>query len=510
MQLHLAFVDSARRHRRKMAFLDRTTGRDLTYGRALIGSLVFQRRIRALDDTYVGIMLPTSAGCGLAVIATLMAGRVPVMINYSTGAEENITMARERTGMCTVITSRALLERIGCTADEDMLFVEDILASTGTLTRLRAALRARLPRPLLEWTLHRGRPDDTCVLLFTSGSEKEPKGVELTHRSIGANLRGVEQMFSAVDERGVMLGILPLFHVFGFSTTFWLPLYLGQTVITYANPLDFRTVVELIRNERPTILVTTPYFLMNYHRVAEPGDFDSLELVVAGADKTPEWLHRAFQEEHGLTIIEGYGTTETSPVISVNPAEAPKSGSVGVPMPGVEVRIVDVDSGRVLGPGEEGKIQVRGDVLMKGYFNDMESTMLKIEDGWYETGDMGVFDEEGYLWHRGRLKRFVKIAGEMVSLTRVEETAAELIPGEVEVCAVEIPDARRGASLALAVAAEVDERKLRKELGKHLPAIAVPRIIVPVDELPKMGSGKVDFRGAEDKVRALIKEKGWN
>ncbi|MFO8154904.1 MAG: AMP-binding protein [Pseudomonadota bacterium] len=510
MQLHLDFVDSARRHRKKMAFLDRTTGRDLTYGRALIGSLVFQRRIQALEDTYVGIMLPTSAGCGLAIIATLMAGRVPVMINYSTGAAENIAMARERTGLCTVITSRTLLDRINCPTDDEMLFVEDILASTGTWSRIRAAIRSRLPRPLLEWTLHRGAPDDVCVLLFTSGSEKEPKGVELTHRSIGANLEGVEKMFSAVDEKGVMLAILPLFHVFGFSTTFWLPIHLGQTVVTYANPLEFRTVVELIRTERPTILVTTPYFLMNYHRVAEKGDFDSLELVVAGADKTPEWLHKAFHEEHGLTIIEGYGTTETSPVVSVNPAEAPRVGSVGVPIPGVEVRIVDVDSGAVLGSGHEGKIQVSGDVLMKGYFNDMESTMLKIEDGWYETGDMGLLDEDGYLWHRGRLRRFVKVAGEMVSLTRVEEATADLIPDDAEVCAVEIPDARRGASIALAVTVGVDESWLRRELSKRLPAIAVPRMIVPVDELPKMGSGKVDFRGAESRVRALLKEKGWN
>ena len=504
MLLHQQFVRVAKQNKDKMALIDRSTGKRLEYGKALIGSLILARKFKRIDDGYVGVMIPTSAGCMLTILALVMCGKVPVMINYSTGAEENIRYARQRCGFKTVITSRTVLEKVGCPEMDGMLFIDDLMKEVSGLDKLRAALQAALPTPLLLAGLHKGREDDTLVVLFTSGSEKAPKGVELTHRNIGSNLQAIQEVFEIEDD-DIFLAILPLFHVFGQTTNFWLPLCRGVTAVTYGNPLDFKTVAKIIREERPTVAIATPFFLSSYLRAAKPGELSSLRIVIAGADKMPDWLRESYQSQHGVEAFEGYGTTETSPVISVNLPGRNKPGSIGKPLPGVEVRIVDVDSGEELPRGAEGKILVSGDLVMKGYFDDLEETALHIQNGWYETGDMGVLDEDGYLWHRGRLKRFVKIGGEMVSLVRVETELEQLLPEGVECCVVELPDARKGAVLAVAVSEAVDEKTILKELSQRLPPIAVPRRFVVLDELPKMGSGKVDFRGATTQVQELLK-----
>ena len=503
MLLHQQFIRVAKRNRHKMALVDRSTGRRLDYGKALIGSLILARKFKRIDDGYVGVMIPTSAGCMLTILALVMCGKVPVMINYSTGAEENVRYARRRCGFRTVITSRGVLEKVGCPEMDDMLFIDELMKEVSGLDKALAALKAALPSPLLLAGLHGGRVDDTLVVLFTSGSEKAPKGVELSHRNIGSNLRAIQQAFEIVGD-DIFLSVLPLFHVYGQTANFWLPLCNGVTAVTYGNPLDFKTVAGIIRDEKPTIAIATPFFLSSYLRAAKPGDFSSLRIVVAGADKMPDWLREGYQSQHGVPTFEGYGTTETSPVISVNLPGRNKPGSIGRPLPGVAVRIVDVETGEDLPAGEEGKILVKGELVMKGYFDDLEETALHINSGWYETGDMGVLDEDGYLWHRGRLKRFVKIGGEMVSLVRVETELEQLLPEGVECCVVELPDARKGALLAVAVSEPVEEKAILKELGKRLPPIAVPRKFVVLDELPKMGSGKVDFRGATTRVQEKL------
>ncbi len=504
MLLHQQFVRVAKQNKNKMALVDRSTGKRLTYGRALIGSLILARKFRRIDDGYVGVMIPTSAGCMLTVLALVMCGKVPVMINYSTGAADNIRYARTRCGFKTVITSRGVLEKVGCPEMDDMLFVDDLMKEVTGLDKLRAALLAALPVPLLLGTLHQGHDDDTLVILFTSGSEKAPKGVELTHRNIGSNVQAIQEAIE-IEDNDVFLAILPLFHVFGQTANFWLPLCSASTAITYGNPLEFKTVAGIIRDEKPTIAIATPFFLSSYLRAAKPGDFSSLRIVVVGADKMPDRLREGYESQHGVATFEGYGTTETSPVISVNLPGRNKPGSIGKPLPGVAVRIADVDSGEDLPAGEEGKILVKGDMVMKGYFDDLEETILHINNGWYETGDMGMLDEDGYLWHRGRLKRFVKVGGEMVSLVRVEMELEELLPEGVECCVVELPDVRKGAVLAVAVSEEVDQKSLLKTLGKRLPPIAMPKHFVVLEELPKMGSGKVDFRTTTTLVQERLK-----
>jgi acyl-[acyl-carrier-protein]-phospholipid O-acyltransferase/long-chain-fatty-acid--[acyl-carrier-protein] ligase len=505
MLLHQQFIKVAKANRNKLAFIDRSTGRRLTYGRSLIAALILSRKLRRYRDTYIGVMVPTSAGCALTILAALFAGKVPVMINYSTGAETNARFAQQRCGFRRIITSRALLEKIGCQKVDGMVFLEEILEKVGTIDKLAAAARAAMPAPLLQKSIFGGVEDDSAVILFTSGSEKMPKGVELSHRNIASNVTTAAERFQLGSE-DVMMSVLPLFHVFGQSINLWLPLVLGMTNVTYGNPLEFKNVARIIKEEQPTMLVGTPFFLAGYLKQSGTGDFSSLRLVVAGADKVPDWLRSAFQEQQGIQLLEGYGATETSPVISVNLPEENRPGSVGRPLPGVQVRIVGVDTGDEMPVGSEGKILVKGDLVMKGYFDDLEETSLHIKDGWYETGDMGLIDEDGYLWHKGRLKRFVKIGGEMVSLVLVESVLESLLPDGVECCVVEIPDARKGANLAVAVSASVDQKKLISDLAKKLPPVAVPRRFVELDELPKMGSGKIDFRSTTVMVQEQLAE----
>jgi acyl-[acyl-carrier-protein]-phospholipid O-acyltransferase/long-chain-fatty-acid--[acyl-carrier-protein] ligase len=504
MLLHREFVTVAKTKGDKLAFLDRSTGQRVSYSRALLGSLLLARRFSRYEDGYVGIMIPNSAACALSVLATLMAGRVPVMINYSTGAEQNARFAQRKCDFKTIITSRTLLKRIGCNLVDGMVCIEDIMREVTALEKLRALFQSKLPTRSILKQIHHGDPDDTVVILFTSGSEREPKVVELSHRNIGSNVNAAREAF-AFHGTDILLAILPLFHVFGQTTSLWLPLSLGLTIVTHANPLEFKTVSRIIRDDKATILIATPYFLMGYLRQSSPGDFKSLRIVVVGADKAPDWLRRAYEEQHGVSVYEGYGTTETSPVISVNLPGATKPGSVGRPLPGVSVKITDINSGKALGPGQEGKVLVKGDLVMKGYLGDIEETALRIEDGWYETGDMGMLDDDGYLWHRGRLKRFVKIGGEMVSLLMVEDELQQIVPDDAELCVVEIPDAKKGASIAVALDHDVDRKHVLDKLSQRLPPLALPRHFVVFDELPRMSSGKVDFRKTADLVMARLK-----
>lgn len=506
MLLHRQFIATAKARGTKLALADRTTNRRLSYAQALAGALLLARRLRRYAGDYLGIMLPNSAGGALSVVGALLAGKVPVMINYSTGAENNARYAQSRCDLRTILASAALLEKTGCPRLDGMVLIEELMGTVSTLERLRAGARARLPYRLLARTLHGGDPDDTAVILFTSGSEREPKAVELTHRSIGANVRAAAQAFAFADT-DVVLAVLPLFHVFGLTTNLWLPLTLGLSVVTYANPLEFKTVSRIIREERPTILLATPYFLAGYLRQAQRGDFASLRVVVAGADAAPAWLRAAYEQQQGLIVYEGYGTTETSPVIAVNLPGAHKPGSVGRPLPGVQVKIADIASGGELACGREGKILVKGELVMKGYLGDAEETALRMQDGWYDTGDIGVLDEEGFLWHRGRLKRFVKIGGEMVSLPAVENALQEVLGPEVECCVIALPDPHRGARLAVALARAADTKRLLARLGERLPALAMPREFFVLDELPKMGSGKIDFRRTTELVLERIRDR---
>ncbi len=500
--LHQKFIKIAKKYSNKLAIKDKSTGKDITYGRALIATLILSNKFKKLNDGFIGIMLPTSGGCLLAILSTLMSGKTPVMINYSTGAENNVRFAQKKCNFKTVITSKALLEKINCPLVEGMIFLEDIVNNISAKERLLSALLSKMPEMLLMNKVHKGDLEDTAVILFTSGSEKEPKAVQLTHKNISSNIISFIKTFP-LSENDVMLANLPFFHVFGLTVNLWTPLHFGMTIVTYANPIDYKMITNIIKEEKPTVLVGTPSFLSGYLRVSNPGDFDSLRFVISGADKCPDTLREGYFKKHNITIYEGYGTTETSPVISVNTPTHNKPGSIGKVIPDVHVRIENYETGEDCKPNEIGKILVKGDLVMKGYLDDMEQTSLRIRGGWYDTGDMGYLDDEGYLWHCGRLMRFVKIGGEMVSLVRVENVLEKHLPKDVECCVVEVPDAQKGAKIIVAITKPIDEREVLKKMSQELPNIALPKSFVIIEELPKMGSGKIDFR----KTTELVKNK---
>jgi len=505
MLLHQQFVKMAKKHAKKLAIKDKTTKSDVTFNRALIGALILAKKFQKYDEGYIGIMIPTSAGCALATVGALMSGRVPVMINYSTGAENNARYAQDKCSFKTIITSKALLEKIECPIIEGMVLIEDIMKSVSTGDKLKAALRTKLPTGMILNGIHGGHEDDNAAILFTSGSEKDPKVVQLTHKNLASNIENFGD-FVGIHENDVILANLVFFHVFGLTVNLWLAFVKGMTMVSYANPTDFQTISRIAREEKPTLMVGTPSFFWGYLQKSEPGDFKSVRLMVAGADKCPDALREGYMNKHGVTLLEGYGTTETSPVISVNSHEFNRPGSIGKVIPNVSVRIEQLETGKECKTGEIGKIFVKGDLVMKGYLNEPELTAEVLVDGWYNTGDMGYLDEDDYLWHSGRFKRFVKIGGEMVSLVRVENEMEKHLPEGVSCCIVEIPDEIKGSTIVAAVTKDINKVAILRKMGKDLPNIALPRQFFVIEELPMMGTGKIDFRTVSTMVNNMVQK----
>jgi acyl-[acyl-carrier-protein]-phospholipid O-acyltransferase/long-chain-fatty-acid--[acyl-carrier-protein] ligase len=499
----------AKKHSKKFAIKDKTTKSNVTYGRALIGALIMSKKFQKYDEGYIGIMIPTSAGCALATVGALMSGRVPVMINYSTGAENNAKYAQEKCNFKTIITSKALLEKINCPVIDGMVLIEDIMKSVTTGDKLKAALKTKLPVGMILNSIHKGEEDDNVAILFTSGSEKDPKVVQLTHRNLVSNIESFCDHVG-IYETDVILANLVFFHIFGLTVNLWVTFVRGMTMVTYANPTDFQTISDIARDEKPTIMVGTPSFFWGYLKKSEPGDYKSLRVMVAGADKCPDALREGFLKKHGVTLLEGYGATETSPVVSVNSHEYNRPGSTGKVIPNVSVRIEHLDTGEECKTGEVGKILVKGDLVMKGYLNEPELTAEAIVDGWYNTGDMGFLDEDGYLWHSGRFKRFVKIGGEMVSLVKVENVMEKHLPEGVSCCIVEIPDEIKGATIVAAVTQDINKIAILRKMGKDLPNIALPRQFFVIEELPMMGTGKIDFRSVTELVNKMAQNPDTN
>jgi acyl-[acyl-carrier-protein]-phospholipid O-acyltransferase/long-chain-fatty-acid--[acyl-carrier-protein] ligase len=495
----------AKKHAKKLAIIDKTTEKNVTYSKALIGSLILCSKFKKYDEGFIGIMIPTSAGCALATVGALMSGRIPVMINYSTGAEANARYAQKKCKFKTIITSKALLEKIECPVIEGMVLIEDIMESVTTGEKLITALKTKLPVNTILNSIHKGDENDTAAILFTSGSEKDPKAVQLTHLNLASNIENFGA-YVKISESDILLANLVFFHVFGLTVNLWVSFYYGMTMVSYANPLDFQTISNIARDEKPTIMVGTPSFFWGYLQKSEPGDFKTLRLMVAGADKCPDALREGYKNKHGVTLLEGYGATETSPVISVNSLEFNRPGSTGKVIPNVQVRIENFETGEECKTREVGKILVKGDLVMKGYYDDPELTAEALVDGWYNTGDMGYFDEDNYLWHAGRFKRFAKVGGEMVSLVRVENTLEKYLPMGVSCCVVEVSDDVKGASIIATVSIEVNKAEILKKMGEELPNIALPKQFIVIKELPMMSTGKIDFRSVTRIVQEIIND----
>lgn len=508
--LHHGFVKMARRNPRKMAVADPIVGK-LSYFKTLVGSLAFARSMRRVLDDHemVGLLLPPSVGGVLANVALMMLGRVPINLNY-TANNETLASCAGQCGVAQVITSRKLLERLPLQVPGQTLFMEDIKESITGLDRMVAMVLALVcPPRLLDRALgHRARKsDDLATVIFSSGSEGAPKGVMLTHRNLIANIDGTLEVFPN-HANSCIVGFLPFFHSFGFMATLWLPLIHGIRGIYHANPLEPKVIGKLVEDYRGTLMIGTSTFMQGFIRRCEPEQLASLEFVVCGAEKLAPRVRLAFKERFGVEPLEGYGTTECAPAVAANipNCESPgffspgtKHGTIGRPIPGVEVKVVDPDTNEERPSNMEGLLLVKGPNIMQGYLNQPARTAEVLRDGWYSTGDIAKVDGDGFITITDRLARFSKVAGEMVPHTKVEEILHGLLGlNEQRLAVASVPDPQKGERLVVLHTLRDEEmEQLLKELPKSgMPNLWVPKAsnFYPVDELPVLGTGKMDIK----------------
>ena len=381
-------------------------------------------------------MLPPSVPGALVNFAAMLLGKVPVNLNY-TSSNETLASCAAQCNLKTVVTARVFLEKVKVQPPGEIIFIEDVAKDPSFFERFSAALAAAiLPTKAVARFAGCERPatlDDTATVIFSSGSTGDPKGVVLTHYNIASNVAQLSQFFMLhADDR--IMGILPFFHSFGFTGTLCLPASTGIGVVFHPNPLDSRAIGALVQKYAVTLLIATPTFLNAYTRRCTPEDFGSLRFVLAGAEKLPDRVSQAFEDHFGVRPYEGYGCTECSPAVTVNVTDfraasfrqvGAKRGSIGHPLPGISVKILNPETLQLAGPNEPGLLFVRGPNIMREYLNKPEKTADVLRDGWYNTGDIARMDEDGFLHITDRLSRFSKIGGEMVPHIKVEDLLQE-------------------------------------------------------------------------------------
>ncbi|WP_027190266.1 acyl-[ACP]--phospholipid O-acyltransferase [Fundidesulfovibrio putealis] len=490
-----ALLDARRTHGSGAPAVEDINRKPLSYGRLIAGALALGRRITqgTQPGEAVGLMLPNANAAAAAFFAAQAYGRVPAMLNYTTGAR-NALSACEAARIRTVVTSRRFIEQAGLlplaealAGSVRLVYLEDVRAGMTVLDKLYGLLAGLFAGRLAR--RFRRSCDDPAVILFTSGSEGTPKGVVLSHANILTNCRQMTARV-ALSSSDILFNALPIFHSFGLTGGLLLPVLSGVKTFLYPSPLHYRIVPEMVYDTNATIMFGADTFLAGYARVASPYDFYSVRYVFAGAEKVKEETRRAWMDTFGLRILEGYGATETAPVIAVNTPMHFKAGTVGRILPGIEHRLEPVP-----GVEEGGRLWVKGANVMLGYLRAERPGLLEPPvDGWYDTGDIVSVDESGYVRILGRAKRFAKIAGEMVPLGKVETEIAALWPGHHH-AVVALPDGHKGERLLLVT---TNGQATRAEILSHLRArglaeLMAPKSILTVGRMPILGTGKTDY-----------------
>jgi acyl-[acyl-carrier-protein]-phospholipid O-acyltransferase / long-chain-fatty-acid--[acyl-carrier-protein] ligase len=495
-----AVVEAAGIHGwKRIAVEDPVTG-SLTYKRMLLGAAVLGRKLMPLasEGKALGVMLPNANGAVVTILGVMSAGRVPAMINFTAGAA-NILAACKAAEVGTIVTSRVFVEKAKLDAvvaqlaqSVTIVYLEDARATVSTGDKLRGLLGYKKP-------LVARKPDEPAAILFTSGSEGTPKGVVLSNRNMLAN---AAQAAARIDfGRGDKLfNVLPVFHSFGLTAGTVLPLVSGVPIYLYPSPLHYRTVPELVYNVNATIMFGTDTFLAGYARAAHAYDFRSLRYIIAGAEPVRASTRNTYMEKFGLRIFEGYGVTETAPVLALNTPMFNKFGTVGRLMPGTTPRLEPVP-----GVDEGGRLYVKGPNVMLGYLKaDNPGVIEPPNEGWHDTGDIVAIDAQGFVTIKGRAKRFAKIGGEMISLAAVEMLAAQLWPDVMSAVAT-APDPRKGERLVLVTQKKGATRGEFQTYAKSRGAsdLMVPAEVVHLEKLPVLGTGKIDMVG----VAKLVNER---
>ncbi len=508
-----------------------TLGANLKAKTALTGSLLLSKRIAKLSpEQNIGLLLPTTAGGLLSGMAVMILGKTLVPLNY-TAPLDGMISAIEQAGLKTVYTSSKFLDKckargidLAPLADKvKLIMLEEVNASIPSWEKILTLLSCKLFSVAAIKRQYCAKPDlnSIAVILFSSGSEGDPKGVMLSHKNILANVKQVSKILNAHDG-DVILANLPIFHSFGMTACLFLPLLERIRVICHPDPTDVVVIAKTVRESKATLLFGTSSFFRLYIKnpKVKARDLETIRLTVAGAEKLQSEVSAAFYKRFNKVIYEGYGCTELSPVATVNTPfpnldsehlkDNNKPGSVGKPIPGTLLRIADPESLEPLAQGIAGMIMVAGPQVMQGYLGNPELTdsVIRETDGkrWYITGDKGSIDEDNFLHIEDRYARFAKISGEMIGLGTVERILRNVLDDEdIEILAINIPDPKKGEMIVILSTRELDERELRpKLLAGGLNNLSLPAAYITVDDLPKLGSGKADFATAKEVARQAI------
>lgn len=519
MTRHLgrAAIAGLRRGRWGVALVDGTDERHFSRGMLLAAALALSGQVRKrCAGNRVAIVLPPGKGAAIANLAVVLAGKVPVNLNFTAG-RSSIEAATRIAGLQLTITAKPFQARFpDFPWGDEILHIEEMMPLLKGRMVLWRLLVEILPSGWIGDVLRLPKQGDQeeAVVLFTSGSSGEPKGVVLSHRNLIGNVTQFSTMLGLGKDDAV-LACLPIFHSFGSTVTLWYPILVGVRMVTFPNPMDTPKNAELIQKYQVTLLCSTPTFLRGYLRRAEVDQLACLRLIVTGAERLPMELADAFEERFGKCVLQGYGLTETAPVASVNLPEPERKkpgqlvqpsnrrGSVGKLAPGMAAQIRDPESDELLSLHSTGMLWLKGPNIFEGYLNDPKRTGEVLKEGWFKTGDLGRFDEDGFLYIEGRMSRFSKIGGEMVPHETIETRLLEVLklaPEERAIAVAGVPDASKGEALVLLSTRELDlavVRALLQEAG--LPNLWIPKRIVVVGEIPHLATGKLDLR----KIREL-------
>lgn len=469
---------------------------EMTYQSLFTRSMILGNKLKPYlhGQQYVGVLLPNSLAVGATFVALHLLKKIPCMLNFSAGSA-NVLHACHIATVRTILTSRAFIEKgkleplvEALRKEYVVIFLEDVRAAITTGDKLRGALKAMVPALAMRDALSSVKAYDPAVVLYTSGSEGVPKGVALSHSNILANIYQASARFD-LNPSDKLFNALPVFHSFGLTIGMLLPMVRGISTFLYPSPLHYRVIPELIYDTDATIMVGTDSFYQGYAHYAHAYDFRSIRLAVAGAEKLKESTRAMFLERFGVSIMQGYGVTECSPVISCNTGLYHQSGTVGRLFPDMAYQLEPIE-----GITRGGRLWIRGPNVMMGYMKADQPGVIQPNGDWYDTGDIVDVDAAGYLTILGRAKRFAKVAGEMVSLAAVEEFVAMLAPSAIH-AAITAPDERKGEQVLLITEATTLTRQDLSYAAKQhgIPEIFLPKHIIVVAQMPLLGSGKIDY-----------------
>jgi len=491
--LFFAFLDASKAHGKDKTVIIDGDGRKFCYADLRRASFALSAPIKkhTRGDENIGILLPTGAGAIISFLSIHAAGRVPAMLNFTAGIK-NLKAAAHTAPFDTIITAHKFIEIAGLqklveqlSEFATILYLEDLQKEIGAGAKIRAVLGPFFPGLFVP----KNAPDDTGVILFTSGTEGNPKGVVLTHSNILANVEQIEQHVELEDD-DIIFNPLPTFHCYGLTAGSLWPLLSGRKVVLHPSPLQTKTIAKRIFKTRATVIFATDTFLQQYMRASKDGGLNSLRIAVCGAERVREETRKTAEQRFDMEVLEGYGVTECAPVLAANQPGDIQAGTIGKMLPGIEARLEPV-----AGLDEGGQLWVRGPNIMKGYISpDNPGQIIPLPDGWHDTGDVVSVNEDGHYVIRGRIKRFAKIGGEMVSLMVVENCASAVWPDVMHAAAI-VPDPKRGEQIIL-MTEQVGAKRgdlLTWAQTHGVPEISVPKKIVYVEKIPVLGTGKLDY-----------------